>query len=189
MARETHLATLFHLFRQQGYDGVSLAKIAAKTELGKASLYHHFPGGKAEMVSAALAYRALWIEENVLSVLKASGPALERFEQMCDRLAELYNSGQSPCLLAALTTGTKQDIFHEQVKDHLQRLMKAIAQVLTESGLDPQIAKQRSETALIVIQGSLILAQGLGDTGVFERAIARIPKDLCSGLSALNQPS
>lgn len=82
MARETHLPVLFKLFRQYGYDGVSLSKIAAETELGKASLYHHFPGGKAEMVSAALAYDGLWMEENVLSVLRSPGSPLSRFERM-----------------------------------------------------------------------------------------------------------
>ena len=60
MSRETHLPTLFQLFRQHGYDGVSLAKIAAATELGKASLYHHFPGGKAEMMAAIASGQALF---------------------------------------------------------------------------------------------------------------------------------
>jgi len=184
MARETHLPVLFQLFRQYGYDGVSLSQIANKTELGKASLYHHFPGGKAEMVTAALAYRGLWVEENVFLPLRADRPALARFQQMCDRLSELYQSGQSPCLLAALTTGAKRDVFQAQVKEHLQRLTGAIAEVLLASGLDPQAARQRAEEAVVAIQGSLILARGLDDFTVFERAIASVPERLCAGLDS-----
>ena len=183
MARESHLPALFQLFRQSGYDGVSLSKIAATTELGKASLYHYFPEGKAEMVSAALAYSSLWMEENVFLVLRSQTPTRARFEQMCDRLNDLHNSGQSPCLLAALTTGAKRDVFQEQVKSHLQKLIDAIAQVLLEAELDPKTAKQRAEEAVITIQGALIVSRGLDNTTVFERAIAHIPSALCAGLS------
>ena len=184
MARESHLPALFQLFRQFGYDGVSLSKIAATTELGKASLYHYFPNGKAEMVTAALAYNGLWMEENVFLVLRSPDPAFVRFERMCDRLNELYSSGQSPCLLAALTTGAKRDIFHEQVKGHLQKLVAAIAQVLLDNGLALQTARQRAEDAVITLQGALILARGLGEPTIFERAIARIPSALCIDLEA-----
>lgn len=48
-SRDVHIPALFQLFRESGYDGVSLAQIAVATGLGKASLYHHFPGGKVEM--------------------------------------------------------------------------------------------------------------------------------------------
>lgn len=85
-------------------------------------------------------------------------------------------------MLAVLTIGMKQDVFHEQVKDRLERWTKAIALVLMEAGLDAQTARQRSEDALVAVQGSLILSRGLGDAGIFRRAIARLPKDLCEGL-------
>ena len=133
MSRETHLPTLFQLFRQHGYDGVSLAKIAAATELGKASLYHHFPGGKAEMLAATLAYTQRWMEDNVLELLQNGGSPLERFQKMCDRLNDLYASGEQPCLIAALTLGAPRDVFLEQVIAQLQGLVYAIATVLIEA--------------------------------------------------------
>ena len=115
MSRETHLPKLFELFRQHGYEGVSLSAISAATGLGRASLYHHFPGGKVEMVSATLDYSGRWIDENILPVLRSQGSAQVRLQQMCDRLNELYASGEKPCLLAALTTGATPDAFHESV--------------------------------------------------------------------------
>ena len=182
MAREKHLPALFQLFRQHGYDGVSLSKIAATTELGKASLYHHFPGGKAEMVAAALAYYGVWMEEHVFSALRSEGSAIARLKKMCDRLSELYNSGQAPCLIAAIVTGSKQDVFQEQVKTHLQRWIEAIAQVLKESNLDTKVAYRRAEDAIIAIQGALILSRGTGETAIFERALLHIPFALCADL-------
>ena len=80
MARETYLPVLFRLFRHHGYDGVSLAKIAEATGLGKASLYHHFPGGKTEMVRETLAYSGRWMTDNIVVPLQGEGEPLERLK-------------------------------------------------------------------------------------------------------------
>ncbi|MEL6157784.1 MAG: TetR/AcrR family transcriptional regulator [Cyanobacteria bacterium J06623_5] len=183
MSRETYLPVLFQLFRHHGYDGVSLSKIAEATGLGKASLYHHFPGGKAEMIRATLDYSEQWLDNNILKPLQQKGDALTRLQQMCDRLNELYAAGEQPCLIAALTTGTHRDIFHEQVKQRLNALVEAIASVLTVAGMSSVAAHQRGEDAVITIQGALILSRGLDNPKPFKRAIAQLPKKLCEGLT------
>lgn len=183
MSRETYLPILFQLFRHHGYDGVSLSKIATATNLGKASLYHHFPGGKAEMIQATLSYSEQWLEENILQPLQQDGGAQFRLQQMCDRLNELYAAGKQPCLIAALTTGTHRDIFQAQVKERLKALIDAIAAVLTAAGLSPTVAHQRAEDAVITIQGALILSRGLDNPKPFQRAIAQLPNRLCEGLN------
>ncbi|RYZ76568.1 MAG: TetR/AcrR family transcriptional regulator, partial [Proteobacteria bacterium] len=38
------LSVLLSEFRISGYEGVSMSRISEVTGLGKASLYHHFPG-------------------------------------------------------------------------------------------------------------------------------------------------
>ncbi|MDV3352464.1 TetR/AcrR family transcriptional regulator [Leptolyngbyaceae cyanobacterium CCMR0082] len=182
MAREPYLPVLFRLFRRHGYDGVSLANIAEATGLGKASLYHHFPGGKAEMVRETLAYSGRWMADNIVAPLQGDGEPLERLRGMCDRISALYEAGEQPCLLASLTLGASRDMFHEAIKDRLQTLVDAIASVLIEAGLDPDLAQQRGEDAVMTIQGSLILSRGLDDPKPFQRAIAQLPDRLWDGL-------
>ncbi|MEL6816187.1 MAG: TetR/AcrR family transcriptional regulator [Cyanobacteria bacterium J06598_3] len=182
MTRETHLATLFDLFRHNGYDGVSLSKISEATGLGRASLYHHFPGGKAEMLAATLTYGKQWVEENIVQVLQADGPVEVRIDAMCDRLITLHAAGENPCLLAAVSTGAAQADFHGQIQENMGLVISAIAAALTEAGFTPTLAKQRAEDALISIEGALIVSRGLGDTRVFQRAIAQMPEMLCQGL-------
>ena len=53
--REDLLPQVAEVFRESGYDGTSISRITEKTGLGKGSLYHFFPGGKAEMAAAVLA--------------------------------------------------------------------------------------------------------------------------------------
>lgn len=182
MTRATHLATLFELFRHHGYEGVSLSKISEATGLGRASLYHHFPGGKAEMIRATLDYSQQWVAENVVQVLAGEGTVETRIGVMCDRLNELHGSGQQPCLLAALSTGASQADFHTQVQESMGLVIGAIATTLTEAGLPPTLAKQRAEDALVSLEGALIVSRGLGDMSVFQRAIAQLPSKLTRAL-------
>lgn len=183
MHQETLLPILFQLFRQYGYEGVSLSKISAATTLGKASLYHHFPGGKAEMLTATLSYSQQWFDKNILQVLASDGEAVDRLQQMCDRLNELYGAGEQPCLLATLTVGPARSVFHETVKLRLERFIAAIARLLYESGVPKALAQQRAEDAIIALQGALILSRGLDSPAPFKRVIAQLPQKLCAQVS------
>lgn len=182
MPKETYIPCLLSLFRQYGYDGATLAKISEATGLGKASLYHHFPAGKDEMAETVLDYLERWMERNILQILKSPGDPLTRLQQMCDRLSEVYEGGKQPCLSAILLLGSARDVFHDRVKALYQAWIDAIAEVLVTAGLDSTIARQRGEDVVIVIQGSLILSQGLDNAVAFQRAIEQLPQQLCRDL-------
>ena len=62
MDRSEAVQKLVMVFRQHGYEGATLSKISEATGLGRASLYHHFPGGKQEMARAVLESVAAWFE-------------------------------------------------------------------------------------------------------------------------------
>ena len=179
MPKQTHVPSLLDLFRQLGYDGVTLSKISQATGLGKASLYHHFPGGKDEMVETVLVTLEQGLEQIVLETLRSEGDALTRLQRMGDRLSSAYENGKKPCLLAALMLGSAKDVFQDQVRGLLQLWIDAIAQVLVEAGMDKDLAHQRGEDGVIAIQGALILAQGLGDSSPFQRVIQQLPQQLC----------
>jgi len=189
MPKETYIPALLQLFRQYGYDGATLSKISEATGLGKASLYHHFPDGKDEMVETLLDYLDHWMDQNVLQMLKGTGDAPDRLQQMCDRLSEIYEEGKQPCLSAILLLGSARDVFHDRVKALYHAWINAIADVLVTTGLDSKAALERGEDAVIAIQGSLILSQGLDDPARFQRVLRQLPEQLCWGLNNQNPAS
>jgi AcrR family transcriptional regulator len=182
MPKETYIPCLLQLFRQHGYDGATLSKISEATGLGKASLYHHFPGGKDEMVTAVLDYVEQWLTQSVLVPLRGEGTPRERFQRMCDALNGLYEGGRSPCLFAILLMGSTRDVFQPTLQVLLRTWIDAIASVLISAGLDETLAQQRGEDVAIAIQGSLILSHGLNDFVSFERVIKQLPQQLCQDL-------
>ena len=182
MSKAKYIPCLLSLFRQHGYDGATLAKISEATGLGKASLYHHFPDGKDEMVKTVLDYLQAFMQEQILPTLDGEDDTLTKFEKMCDRLNDVYESGGQPCLFAILLMGSARDTFHNQVKTIFQNWIDAMVKVFQEAGFDQELAVKKSEDAAIAIQGALILTQGLDSISIFQRVVKELPKKLCSGL-------
>jgi TetR/AcrR family transcriptional repressor of lmrAB and yxaGH operons len=184
MSKQTHVPTLIKLFRQFGYEGVTLSKISQETGLGKASLYHHFPRGKAEMAETALTYVNTWLETNILEILDRPEPAIAKFQAMCEEVSKFFNEGQNSCLWAVLLMEqSSDDLFHAQISGAFSQWIEAIAKVLVTAGLEETLAKERGEDAMIMIQGALILSHSLKDIAPFRRVLQLLPNQLCRGIT------
>jgi hypothetical protein len=131
------------------------------------------------MVEAVLDYLDRWVADNILPALKSEGDALTKFTRMCDRLSELYEEGQQPCMSAVLLLGSARDVFHDRVEAKYRAWIGAMAKVLMEVGFDSQLARERGEEAIIAVQGSLILSHGLNDFTPFKRMMQQLPQQLC----------
>jgi TetR/AcrR family transcriptional regulator, lmrAB and yxaGH operons repressor len=183
VSKQTYVPILLKLFRQFGYEGVTLSKISQATGLGKASLYHHFPGGKAEMAAAALTEVNGWLETQILPILGCNTAPSDRFELMCVEVDRFFDTGKNSCLWAVLILERSSDeLFGSQIKWAFSKWIDAIANVLIAAGLDETSAKERGEDAVIAIQGALILSYGLKDIASFQRVLKQLPVQLCRGL-------
>ncbi len=178
MSKDEAIAQLISVFRQYGYEGATLARLSKATGLGKASLYHYFPKGKEEMATAVLNHLSVWLEENILALLRGSGKPDERIRAMGKNVNQIYDQGEQACLLAMLSIGESHHLFHTQIQQVLNAWINALAQVLVEAGLETGEARLRAEDAILQIQGALVLARGLNDTTPFQRVLQRLPKDL-----------
>jgi TetR/AcrR family transcriptional regulator, lmrAB and yxaGH operons repressor len=178
MPKEEILVKLLDVFRQYGYEGTSLAQIAQITGLGKASLYHYFPGGKEEMAEAALNYIDNWLEFNLLVPLRGNATPTERLQMMCERVEIFYDRGNKPCLWAILTLEQSSERIRTRIKSALLGWIDTLSEVVQDAGFAPKESKQRAQDAIARIQGSLILARGLNDTTIFARTMQELVKEL-----------
>jgi TetR/AcrR family transcriptional regulator, lmrAB and yxaGH operons repressor len=183
MSKQTYVPILLKLFRQFGYEGVTISKISQATGLGKASIYHHFPGGKAEMAESALTYVNQWLETNILEILSSQEQPLDKFQAMCAETYRFFDEGKNSCLWAGLVLEqSSNDLFHSQLSWAFSQWIESIAHVLIAAGLDETLAKQRGEDAMIAIQGALIMCHGLQDFAPFERVLKQLPERLSEGI-------
>ncbi len=179
MSKEQLILQLLELFRRYGYEGATLSKISQFTGLGKASLYHHFPGGKEDMVNAVLEYLENWLERKILKPMRAQNNPSDRLSEMCEQVNELYQEGEQSCIFSVLLLGEARGLFQEKIKNSLKLWIEAISEVLVAAGIEEKIAREQAEDAIAKIQGTLILARGLDDLEPFQRTLRQI-KELCS---------
>ncbi len=172
------LNRLTEVFRTHGYEGASLSKISEATGLQRASLYHRFPGGKAEMAEAVLNRAGEWLQAHALKPLTESGPPEPRLRQMARKLDEFYEGGEQSCLLDALSFGVEEGGIRDHQRAAMQAWVEAIATMLHESGLPQRTARERAEDAVIRIQGSLVMARASGNLKPFRRTLRNLPQDL-----------
>ena len=178
MSKEQVIPQLISVFRHYGYEGATVSRLSDATGLKKASLYHHFQGGKEQMAAAVLEYVANWLDENVFTPLQSDKPPKERIRAMSRGLDEFYDSGLVPCLLSVMSVGEADNLFHQQLEQSLNHWLALLTQVVEETGVAPEAARQRAEDALMLIQGALVLVRVTNDTQPFKRAIAKLPQIL-----------
>jgi AcrR family transcriptional regulator len=183
-SREAVLATLSTLFRERGFEGVSIADISAATGLGRPSLYHYFPGGKDEMAAATLEGVAGWMEGK-LTALEASddGPPQRRLRTFLRELDGYYGGGELNCLIDVFGIGGSPER-RASLRSILERWLVAFVSVAREAGCSASGARSRAENAVARIEGALVLSRALGRRAPFKAALADVATLLLGDASA-----
>ena len=74
-ARERMIRSAVALFREQGVHGTSFADVLAHSQAPRGSLYHYFPGGKAQLAEEATRYAGEFIAAGLAAALAQKDPA------------------------------------------------------------------------------------------------------------------
>ncbi len=178
MSKEEAIIRLIPAFRQYGYEGASLSLLSKASSLGKASLYHYFPGGKSEMAAAVFEYVGNEFDDLVFKALRGENKPFVKIQAACNSLREFYDGGRNSCFLTIMSFGSADNLFHEQVKARLRQIIEALTKVLIEAGIEADVAEVRSQDAVAQIQGALILVRILDDIEPFNRVIKSLPEQL-----------
>lgn len=174
-------AQLGQVFRERGYEGATLTQLAAATGLGKASLYHHFPGGKAEMLEVLLREAIALAELRAFARLEGPGTPEERLAAFIDGYASYLEESGGPCLLGVLALGSARQSIGEpademtaQMADWRSRLERSFE----AAGCKPKRAARAAAEVLEVLYGAQVLAAMQDDPRLFRRACKRLQRDL-----------
>jgi TetR/AcrR family transcriptional regulator, lmrAB and yxaGH operons repressor len=190
--RERLIAAMLDALRTRGYHGVGLTELLATAQAPKGVLYHHFPGGKAE-----LAVRAI---ESVVAKLGADlDKVLRRAADPVDALAAWMGSAQrvlagsgftSGCPLAtiALESTPDDDAIRAALAAGFATLRTRLADTLAGAGMAQ--AQARGAAALIVsaYEGALLQARVAGNVQAMQDTSEALIGFLRPALVALATP-
>lgn len=175
MADDVLVGRISTVFRTAGYDGASLSMLAGAARLHTASLYHRFPGGKAQMAAAVLEDVGRQFG-NVLAPLSESEDVADGVREMSRRVAAFYADGRLACVLDTMTLdGAPVD-----VKQHAGSLargwIEAMSGAAARAGAGEAEAVRRGRDAFVRIEGSLVLARVLDDPSAFLQTLEILPQ-------------
>jgi AcrR family transcriptional regulator len=178
LPKDEVLGRLFGVFRTYGYEGATLARISQSTGLGRASLYHYFPGGKDQMAREVLGVAGAWLGQNVVAPLQGAGSIQARVKAMIANLRAGYADGEASCVINLLGVGEADEKFHAQLNETVELWLHAFERTLRDAGVTPARARRSAVDALVRIEGSLVVARALGDKSVFIRTLSELERDL-----------
>jgi len=166
--RERILYAAAELFRRQGYAGTGLNQIVAEAQAPFGSLYHHFPGGKPELLHAAL---DLASERGLASMEATRGQPLavviERFLTLWRNLLERSELAAG-CAVVAVTVAADDD----DLLDHAGTIFRTWTQLLTElcrsGGMNTNSARQLAVTVIAATEGAVALCRAERSMEPFE---------------------
>ncbi|HLH32191.1 MAG TPA: TetR/AcrR family transcriptional regulator [Terriglobia bacterium] len=176
------LNTLTGLFRDHGYDGISLSLIMKATGLAKASLYHRFRSGKEEMALTVMDRVAGQFASYLLAPLNERGDPAERLRETGERLRKFYSAGKKACLLDTLTVNRESPAVQARAKAALEFWIDSFARFAEDScGLPRALAMERAQDAVSALEGGLVISRVSGNRSPFLRAIESLPERLMLG--------
>jgi AcrR family transcriptional regulator len=165
------------LFRQRGFEGVSIADLSQATGLQKSSLYHRCPGGKDEIALQVIRALGEHFGAHVLAPLAEDGALDDRLGRVAANLTTFYADGRMSCLLETLSLGATGET-REALRACLSARTEAFASAAREAGCPPAEAGRRSRQAVARIQGALVISRITGDEAEFRESIADLPRTL-----------
>ena len=161
------------LLAERGVQGASFAVVTEATNTPRGSIYHHFPGGKNELIEEAVESIGAFVTGLIDAVdVKSPAEVVDRFVESW-RAALVANKFNGNCAVANTTIGAADD---DELRSASHRVFEkwcdALASAFVRSGVDATRATDLAAVCVAATEGALILGRAARSDAVFD-ALAR----------------
>lgn len=156
------------LLRERGAAGVTIDAVLAHSGTPRGSVYHHFPGGRNELILAAARQAGDYISAMVHEAGSDNDPlvALDRLVEFWKR-ALATTDHLAGCPVAALALSGQQDDpdAAELVREVFTRWQDNLSTLLAENGTPPDRAQRLATVTVAAVEGAIVLCRAHRDDG------------------------
>jgi AcrR family transcriptional regulator len=179
------------LFRKQGYTGTGFREVIAQTGAPRGSIYHHFPGGKAELAHEVIRHYTEQFSAYVAAAVRGGDPlavfgaymgfvrqSLEQsnFSAGCPVVAIVVDSPGRPDLVQAADVA-------------LSTMGGTLARALRGAGVPRARAATLSTLAVAGIEGAVVLCRAAHDTEALDAVRVEVEGALRAALGDAAAPA
>ncbi len=183
MARDTRqrmVRSAAGLFREHGYDGVGFREIVADAGAARGAIYHHFPGGKAELAEEVVRSVGGAVD-GLLANLTAAGDPEATVDGLVRAVSRVLADPSRPpgCPVTTIALGAgADDRLLDAADDVFARWVDAIAAPLRRAGVEPAEAEDYAVTAVAALEGALVLSRARRSTRPLEQVGAQLRRSV-----------
>jgi AcrR family transcriptional regulator len=160
------------LFMQQGYSGTGLKAIAEAGEATTGSLYHFFPGGKAELAAATLRHSGAAYEALVVAVFDSAPDLLTAvdtcFMVAAETLRQTDYVDACPIATVALEVASSDEDLRLVTDEIFASWHRAAAARLERGGLARRHADELATVLVAGLEGGFLLSRVAKDASRME---------------------
>ena len=155
------LVSAAELLRERGAAAVTVDAVLARSGAPRGSVYHHFPGGRGQILREALQFAGEEIAARIDTAAGDSGTALLR--QFADMWREAlvasdYTAG-CPVLAAAIGSGVDEQQLASLASEILSRWRESAKQAYLREGFEAGEASALADTAIAAMEGAVVLCR------------------------------
>jgi AcrR family transcriptional regulator len=172
--RNRMLAATVDALRRRGVAGMSFTEILTASGAARGAIYHHFPGGKTQLVAEAAALNAREVRSR-FEALPATDPRqIVRDFLALVRPVVLESTTGSGCAVAAVAMGDDQAdpldrTLHDASANAFSSWIDALTTRLTRSGLSPTAAADLATALIALLEGAHVLCRAAASIEPFDR--------------------
>ena len=158
--RDRILYATAELFRRQGYNGTGLKQVVLEAEAPFGSLYHHFPGGKAELGDQVVRMAGAFFQALVTAAYDAESNAEDSvravFGGAAETLAATDYEDACPIATVALEVASTDD--------RLRRATAAVFEEWVEALTERLDDRDMALAVIAALEGGFILSRASRST-------------------------
>lgn len=177
-AKQNMITAARVLMRARGVSGMGLMDVVTAAEAPRGSIYHHFPGGKDELVIAAIDEAAREAEAAILGAGEKGGPPIEVVRHIASafRFAAEKAKWQIGCPVAAtaIEGHLQTPAVRAAVSATFSLWSAAIAHTLVTAGVRDKDAQRLGLGIMSALEGALLLARGMQSAAPYDATVELI---------------
>ena len=157
--RSNMVAGAARLLARDGVEGTSFKEVLAVSDAPRGSVYHHFPGGKSELLHAALDL----VSERGLAAMEVTRgrPAAVVLERFIDLWRQLLDRShlQAGCAVVAVTVAASDGVLLDHAGAIFRTWSDQLADLFAAGGLDHAEARRWATLAIAATEGAVVVAR------------------------------
>ena len=175
-ARQRMIQSAALLMRERGVEATSFSDVLAHSGAPRGSIYHHFPGGKAQLVEEATRFAGAFIARGMAARHEREDPlaSLEAMGEFWRDVLEGSGFAAGCPVVAGTVEGERMPGARDAAGEAFAGWQALIADNLVKHGVERARAESLGATLIAATEGAVILCRAQRSMAPLERTIGEL---------------